>query len=300
MLRPYIRSVSASLDRTVDLPDGRRLGYAEIGDPSGAPVIYCHGNPGSRLDFAAAPYDRALRAAGVRLIGTDRPGFGLSSPKPGRGHADWPADVAALADALDLDRFAVLGYSRGGRYALACAARLSGRLTAVGTLSAVGSPDMPGFHATYARLVRTEFLFARRLPGLWTKVTTSNVRRGTVRPSAVLLPFKIVLRCPADQAALESNRDGWAATIIEAARQGPTEWRREETDQPDALDFDLDEIRMPVTIWHGTADKLVPLAQARHLAQRLGDARLVELPDVGHLHTAERVASIAAELARAS
>ncbi len=117
---------------TIRVPDGRTLGYAEVGDPAGAPLVYFHGNPGSRLDFTSERYDRALRAAGVRFIGTDRPGFGLSDPKPGRGYADWAADVGALADSLGLDRFAVLGYSRGGRYALACAARIPERLTAVG------------------------------------------------------------------------------------------------------------------------------------------------------------------------
>jgi pimeloyl-ACP methyl ester carboxylesterase len=71
------------LEETVDLPDGRRLGLAEVGDPEGAPVLYFHGVPGSRLDFTSERYDEALRAVGVRLIAADRPGFGLSDPKPG-------------------------------------------------------------------------------------------------------------------------------------------------------------------------------------------------------------------------
>src|SRR5947209_14262034 len=121
--------MEARLDQTVDLPDGRRLGYAEVGEPRGKPVLYFHGVPGSRLDFTAARCDEALRAVAVRFIGADRPGFGLSDKKPGRGHADWPADVSALADSLELDRFAVLGYSRGGPYALACAALIPERLT---------------------------------------------------------------------------------------------------------------------------------------------------------------------------
>ena len=72
----------------------------------------------------------------------------------------------------------------------------------------------------------------------------------------------------------------------------------EETNQPDPLDFDIDEVKLPVKIWHGTADTLVPIAQGRHLAARLASAELVELPDVGHLHTPERLAHIAAQLAR--
>jgi pimeloyl-ACP methyl ester carboxylesterase len=80
--------VSARLAETVDLPDGRRLGHADFGDPEGAPLLHLHGTPGSRLDFATDRYDAALREAGVRFIAVDRPGFGMSDPKPGRGHAD--------------------------------------------------------------------------------------------------------------------------------------------------------------------------------------------------------------------
>ena len=159
--------MDARLEETVDLPDGRRLGFSEAGDSAGAPLLYFHGNPGSRLDFTSDRYDEAFGAAGVRFIAADRPGFGLSDPKPGRGHADWPADVSRLADALGLDRFAVLGYSRGGRYALACAALIPERLTAVGVLSAVTSPDMPGFARVFPRFVRIDQAFARRAPGLW-------------------------------------------------------------------------------------------------------------------------------------
>ncbi|HSV39344.1 MAG TPA: alpha/beta hydrolase [Nocardioidaceae bacterium] len=290
--------MDAPRGETVDLPDGRRLGFAEVGDPAGAPLVYFHGNPGSRLDYATERGHEALRAAGVRFIGTDRPGYGLSDAKPGRGHVDWPADVSALADALGLDRFAVLGYSRGGRYALACAALIPERLTAVGVLSGVGSPDMPGFAHTYARLVRMEFAFARRAPALWTKVTNSNVRRAKKHPGVVLAPFKLVLRDPADRAVIASYGREFAGSIVEAARQGPADWRMEETNQPDPLDFDLDEVKLPVKIWHGTADMLVPIAQGRHLASRLASAELVELQGVGHLHMPERLAQFAAELSR--
>jgi pimeloyl-ACP methyl ester carboxylesterase len=291
--------VSGRFDQTIQLPDGRRLGFAEVGDPAGAPLLHFHGNPDSRLHLASAPFDAALRAAGVRCIAPDRPGFGLSDPLPGRGDGDWPADVSALADALGLDRFAVLGYSRGGRCALACAALIPERLTAVGTLSAGTSPDMPGYSRAYSRLVRMEFAFARRAPAPWTMVTKSNVRRGKKNPAAVLAPFKLALTCPADRALLASHSEELARTVIEAARQGPAEWRKEEINQPDPLDFDLDAVTLPVRVWHGTADTLVPIAHGRHLAARLASAQLVELPDVGHLHTPERIAQVASELTRA-
>jgi alpha-beta hydrolase superfamily lysophospholipase len=102
-----------------------------------------------------------------------------------------------------------------------------------------------------------DFAFARRAPALWTRVTNSNVRRGKKNPAAVLAPFKLVLRSPADRAELAANPREWARCPIEAARQSPAEWRMEEINQPDPLDFDIDAVKMPVKIWHGTADTLV-------------------------------------------
>jgi pimeloyl-ACP methyl ester carboxylesterase len=113
-----------------------------------------------------------------------------------------------------------------------------------------------------------------------------------------LAPYKLVLRSPADRAALAANPREIARYGIEAARQSPAAWRIEATNMGDALDFDLEEVKMPVKIWHGTADTLVSIAHARHLAARLGSAELVELADVGHLHTPERIAQIAADLTR--
>src|SRR5207302_754434 len=148
--------------------------------------------------------------------------------------------------------FAVLGYSRGGRYALACAALIPERLMAVGLLSSVSSPDMPGFARAWPRLVRMDQAFARRAPTLWTRVTNSNVRRGKQNPAALLAPYKLVLRSRADRAALAANPREFARYGIEAARQSPAGWRMEATNVRDALDFDLDEVKMPVKIWHGT------------------------------------------------
>src|SRR5215469_15494010 len=89
----------------IRLRDGRRLAFAEWGEPHGMPVIHHHGTPGSRLEHEGAPV--VYQAAGVRVITPDRPGYGLSDPLPGRTLLDWPADVAELADALGLERFAI-------------------------------------------------------------------------------------------------------------------------------------------------------------------------------------------------
>ena len=104
-------------------------------------MFFFHGWPGSRLDFG--PNDAAAVAAGVRVIAVDRPGIGGSDPQRGRTVLDWPADVAALADALRLDQFAVFGFSFGGPFARACAYALPERVTRAGLVSCLAPVDDP-------------------------------------------------------------------------------------------------------------------------------------------------------------
>jgi pimeloyl-ACP methyl ester carboxylesterase len=112
---------------TIEQADGRQLAYAVWGDPAGSPVVVLHGTPGCRLN--RYPDERALAAAGIRVITYDRPGYGRSDRHPGRQIASCVADVAAIADAVGVDRFAVSGASGGGPHALAVAAGLPDRVT---------------------------------------------------------------------------------------------------------------------------------------------------------------------------
>jgi pimeloyl-ACP methyl ester carboxylesterase len=95
------------VDRSIRLSDGRRLGYAEYGDPEGRALLYCHGFRASR--FEAALLDATARKTRVRVVAADRPGYGLSDFRPGRRIGDWPGDVVELTDALGIDRFSILG-----------------------------------------------------------------------------------------------------------------------------------------------------------------------------------------------
>src|SRR5215211_6909814 len=120
-------------DRVMRLTDGRRLGYAEYGDPTGRPVFFFHGFGTSRV---ICPRDDELaRNLGARLIAVDRPGIGWSDALPGRRLLDWPTDVAQLANQLGLDRFAIVGWSGGGPYAAACGHALADRVRVVGLVS---------------------------------------------------------------------------------------------------------------------------------------------------------------------
>jgi pimeloyl-ACP methyl ester carboxylesterase len=168
------------------LPDGRRLAYAEYGAPAGTPVFFFQGTPSSRLMH---PDEDVTRDLGVRLIMADRPGFGLSDPKPGRTLLDWPDDVVALADALGIDRFGAVGVSGGGPYTAACAYRIPHRLTAAAIVGGSGPVDMPGTLAGSARERHIGYVVARHAPWLLRLVIAAGAQ-----PAAQPLPVSGAVR----------------------------------------------------------------------------------------------------------
>jgi pimeloyl-ACP methyl ester carboxylesterase len=125
----------------LELPDGRRICYAEYGDPNGQPIFVFHGGSNSRLLWKVIPGSPFL--PNVRLIAPDRPGFGQTDFVEGVTTLEnWPNDVAALADSLGITKFAIFGPSGGGPYALACAWKIPERLTSFGIYASVG-PLLP-------------------------------------------------------------------------------------------------------------------------------------------------------------
>ena len=117
---------------TLRLPDGRILAYDDVGDPAGAPVVYLHGTPDSRL---ARPPDHLTAAAGVRLVAVDRPGAGDSDPHPAARLLSLGADVEALLDHLSVPKAILVGWSAGGLFALAAATTLGERVAGVGLIA---------------------------------------------------------------------------------------------------------------------------------------------------------------------
>ncbi len=123
-------------DGVLRLPDGRQLGYAEYGHPEGELILGFHGVPGTRLMYRPMAAE-ALRL-GLRLVAPDRPGFGLSPPKAGRGLADWLDDVGQLVRHLDARRFSLIGISGGAPFAVATAAHFGERVAALGLIGPIG------------------------------------------------------------------------------------------------------------------------------------------------------------------
>src|SRR5262245_51856121 len=103
--------------RTITVTDGRSVGFIDYGPTNGTPVIWCHGGPGSRVEPSA--FAPAAAEAGFRVVGIDRPGYGRSTPKPGRSIADWTGDGLAVAGGLDISEIVAIGVSAGRAYSAA-------------------------------------------------------------------------------------------------------------------------------------------------------------------------------------
>jgi pimeloyl-ACP methyl ester carboxylesterase len=266
-------------DGELRLRDGRTLAYRESGAESGRPVLYFHGNPGSRLDTWGD--EGAAAAAGVRLIAVDRPGIGRSDPQPGRRLLDWPADVAQLADALSLDRFAVIGYSAGGPYALACAHRLPERIASVALLAAMGPIDTGiGVRAMgkpmYWRL-------ARRARWAMQAIFSMLGRTARDRPERAK---KALLRGVSDpeKAVLSQPRaaERVVATLAEATRQGGRGLADDMRVLLEPWGFSPGDVRVSVALWQGDQDTFVRDTTAEAYAQSLAVCRVTACPGEGH------------------
>lgn len=272
----------------IRLRDGRALAYAEWGPIDGRPVLHFHGVPDGRLGWAGGPacWDR-----GVRLIAADRPGVGGSDPKRGRSVADWPADVEELAEQLELDRFAVSGWSAGGAYALACAHELRPRVDAVALVSGAGRLDLPGFVEQMS--TATAWRLAARVPSAMTFAYSALARLARRRPGAAQ---KVLFSgaSKVDRAVIDRPGVGprLMAAYVDATQsggRGPTE------DMQAVLSpwgFDPAEIHLPVHLFHGRRDTVAPPAHTEYWIETLEAARPVWIGDAGHLLIEDHVGEI--------
>ncbi len=272
-------------DRTIRLADGRLLGYREFGNPSGHPVFLFHGIPGSRCG-AELVADLAARH-GLRVIGVDRPGIGLSTFQPRRTFLDWPHDVEALADTLGLERFGVVGNSGGAAYVAACAARFPERLTFSGIISGMGPLEAPGELRTLplSRIDHLLVRIAQRSPQLACRAAAPILahRINPDRPG-VLERMRREM-APADVKLLEQPRivKTLFRDAAEALKQGAlgVTWDLLLYTRP--WGFRLDEITVPVYLWHGEADVTVPPRFGRVLAAAIPGCHATYWPGEGHL-----------------
>lgn len=267
------------LESAFSLPDGRRLAYAEFGDPGGSPVVWCHGNPGSRLEGDLVDPD-VWQQSGVRVLVPDRPGIGRSTWQTDRAVTDWPADVVALTAAAGIDRFAVLSLSAGAPYALAVAQALPERVTRVSIVSGIGTLDVvdeAGLRDSGPRY----FAGARRSPAIARSVVWL-MQRGIAKPESFVT--RMLAGLPdADRDVLSDprRRHVLVGLLQEALLQGRgTSWDAALIARP--WDVPLAEIAMTVDVWHGSADRNAPLSMGQWIADQVPHSRLRVIADEGH------------------
>jgi pimeloyl-ACP methyl ester carboxylesterase len=277
-------------DSSVTLADGRSLGYTDLGTPDGPVVVHFHGAPSSRLELTL--FEDAFTTLDVRVVTPDRPGYGCSSPQPGRRREDWPADVAALADRLGVERFAVTGLSSGGPYAVACSALLPDRVAGAGIVG--GETDF-GWDGAWDGYPEHEGTLMRigdeTKAAAWCEARYGPDGSGFLEGGLTELP-------PADQAALqdEALTTALVTTVREAFRQGVDGYAQDIVLQGRPWTFDTDAIVAPVRIHHGEADTLTPVTHARHTAELITGATLSTWPDHGHLSILSEIPQLAADL----
>jgi pimeloyl-ACP methyl ester carboxylesterase len=270
--------------RQVRLRDGRTLAYAEHGNPSGQPIIYCHGVPSSRVEADLIVDGATAARFGLRIIVPDRPGIGRSDYQAGRRIVDWPEDVANLATELGLNRFAMIGSSGGAPYAAACGVRIPDRVRVIGLVGGLAPADAPGVHDSLSRPLRITFRLARFAPALLRglfRLQLRAIRRGGERGRQRLAawapePDRSLLQRPEIAA-------GFMASFEEACRHGPRGAVADVGLIAEPWGFDLTAVQVPVLLWHGERDRNVPVASGRYLASVLPNCRATFYPADAHL-----------------
>ena len=276
------RLAQVATARQAQLQDGRRLGFAEFGASSGAPVVLFHDIWSNHKQ--RHPDDSILKRLGIRLIGVDRPGYGSSTRKAGRGTMDVVDDVMLLAKALKLERFAVLGYSAGGPYALACAWRFPQVVRRCAVVACWPPLDhalgIRALHPVYGRLAQlaqgNETLYRLLLRAFF----IFELQRG---PDQFVRELGGLLAAP-DQATLRnidlliSRREMWDE-IRSAGSDGIAD---ELLSLTRAWGYHLQSIRVPVDVWWGEQDRFCNPVVGERMAEMIPQARPHRQAGAGH------------------
>ncbi|MCH8229460.1 MAG: alpha/beta hydrolase [Chloroflexi bacterium] len=275
------------------LSDGRRLGYQEYGDPDGRPVFFFHGWIGSRLDFA--PNDAIARDLGLRVISVDRPGCGESDFRKSRRLLDWPRDVSELADSLGFDRFGLCGHSFGGPYIAACARQLADRVTTAAIVAGISPLSFKGATRGMPTIVRLTLWAGGRAPALvrpWVRFMGMMVKKpGMIRKGiASQLPS-------AELALLDTPRfDGFFENFGEMVKNGSNGAYWDARAFTSEWGFECADIRVPVHLFYGTADKNVPIQMGEFYRDAIPGSRATFYEDEGHFIMYSRAREILGSL----
>ena len=268
--------------RQVRLGDGRMLAYAEFGDPTGKPVFYIHGSNGSRLE--RHPDESIAVSLGVRIITVDRPGHGHSDFQPARKLLDWTDDVEALADSLNIGRFAAIGFSSGGPHVAACAFKVPHRLTSAGIISGVATYDRPGASRGVNLIWRSVLGLLRRVPWILNPPTSPMSYMARSNPG-LLVDLMASQMMKSDQALISEPKvkEVFTQSISESFRFGGRGTIAEGALLVRLWGFQLADISIQVHLWQREVDTVEPLQMGQSLAHAIPVCHTTIIPGEGHM-----------------
>jgi pimeloyl-ACP methyl ester carboxylesterase len=271
-------------EKVVQLQDGAVIAFEEYGDPNGVPVIFCHGWPSSRT--MARLTDEPARDLSIRIISPDRPGISGSSLQLERKLTDWPRVVERIVGHLGVREFRMLAISGGAPYAYATAVAMPQRVQSIAIVG--GAPPMAelvdaegllplyrwmlALHRTRPRLLRRLFYLVRPVLSL----------RPPMRFRPLLLKMLMLRPCDAEslrdteafEAIFESQRRAWrgsAEGVMADAQIYAQPWG-----------FAIEDVRVPVRLWHGKEDRAFSVHLAEEVAKRLPNCKARFVDDAGH------------------
>jgi len=268
----------------VRAPDGRAIEILPMPPEEGWTLLYQGGTPAAPVSFRLL--EAAAAARRMRLVQYARPGYGTSERRVGRRVADAAGDVGAILDALGVDRCLTLGWSGGGPHALACAALLPERVAAAGTIASpapYGAEDLDFFAG----------MSTDNVEELGAAIASPEQLRSFIEALAPSFGSVTAEQVAAGLGDLASEEDRTALTgvfaehVAQAFRRalsgGIWGWYDDDLELVQDWGFDLASIQVPVTVWQGEHDRMVPIAHGRWLAAHIPSARSRLVPDHGHL-----------------
>jgi pimeloyl-ACP methyl ester carboxylesterase len=279
--------------------DGRDLEVLRQGPEDGLPLVFHCGTPNAPVEFPLLA--DAVDARGWQLVAYSRPGYAGSTPHEGHAVADAASDVAAILDHLELDRFVTLGWSGGGPHALACAALLPDRCRAAASLAGVAPFDADGldFLAGMGPENVEEFgAAAESRAALETYLEGHAPSRDEITGEGMAAALGGLVS-DVDRAALTGElADVLAAMFRRALTSGLAGWRDDDLAFATPWGFDVSDITVPVSIWQGAQDRMVPFEHGEWLAANIPGARAHLYDDEGHISLTQQLPRIVDDLAQ--
>jgi pimeloyl-ACP methyl ester carboxylesterase len=271
-------------EKFIQLQDGALIAFEEYGDANGVPVIFCHGWPSSRTMARLA--DGPARDLGIRIISPDRPGISGSSLHPDRKLSDWPCIVERIVGRLDIREFRMLAISGGAPYAYATAVAMPQRVRAIAIVG--GAPpmaelvDAEGLLPLYCWMLALYRIRPRLLRRLFYLARPVLSLRPPIRLRPLLLKILMLRPCDAEslrdaeafEAIFESQRRAWrgsAEGVMADAQIYAQPWG-----------FAIEDVRVPVRLWHGKEDRAFSVHLAERIAKRLPNCKARFVDDAGH------------------